>query len=78
MRNFLVALLVPLLMACGHGYLVTAHTSISAGCVAAATYAGEHNAVTDDALTRFQTGCSEQLTELERWHGLETPDGGAE
>jgi hypothetical protein len=72
-KLYLLAVLLP---ACGEVPLVAAHTSISAGCITAATYAAEHQAVTPEDLDGFELSCNQQLDTLERWSALEQ-DGGA-
>ena len=76
MRVYKLYLLAMLLPACGEVPLAAAHTSISAGCITAATYAAEHQVVTEADLDGFELSCNQQLDTIERWSALEQ-DGGA-
>ena len=72
MRLLVLSLFVA---ACGEVPLMAAHTSISTGCVTAATYAADHPSVSDAELDGFELTCHEQLETLERWEEAEK-DGG--
>ena len=61
----------------GAGELATAHTSITAGCIAASNYSVTHDEVTVADVDEFEGVCRKQLVELERWHSI-APDGGTE
>lgn len=82
MRNKLKAALVGLVLlfsACGGGgQLASAHTSITAGCVVGADYAGTHNVVSALSLDSFEVSCRDALHQLEDWHQLATLDAGTE
>ena len=68
--------LLAFLVACGEVPLAAAHTSISGGCITAATYAADKPEIPDESLDAFEAMCNDQLDTLEHWRELE--DAGAD